>query len=191
VATDILSNHLHDKWQNQTPKKGWSTTKKENEETSIPTKDLTSETSFAQSSKDKTCYCCGKRGHLSPDCPEKNTRKKEDWAVKAEHHMHAEGENNVQEDNESIPENESVRSNCSTRVRWSGLLTTKQSLYKDEAQNKLKNCITLDNGSTLSLFSNPKLVEDIRTTETTVALATNAGVKQSNQEVIVPGFGKV
>jgi hypothetical protein len=34
-------------------------------------------------------------------------------------------------------------------------------------------------------------VENIRTTDTTLALATNAGVKQSNQEAIVPGFGKV
>ncbi len=34
-------------------------------------------------------------------------------------------------------------------------------------------------------------MENIRTTEATLALATNAGVKQSNQEATVPGFGKV
>jgi hypothetical protein len=43
----------------------------------------------------------------------------------------------------------------------------------------------------LSLFSNPDLVEDTQTTKTTLALATNTGVKQSSQEAIVPGFGKV
>jgi hypothetical protein len=57
--------------------------------------------------------------------------------------------------------------------------------------NRLKNWITLNNGSPLSLFSNPQLVEDIRKTDTTLVLATNAGVKHSNQEATVPGFGKV
>jgi hypothetical protein len=43
----------------------------------------------------------------------------------------------------------------------------------------------------LSLFSNPDLVTNIRTSKKTLALATNAGVKKSNQEAHVPGFGKV
>ena len=55
----------------------------------------------------------------------------------------------------------------------------------------MKNCILLDSGSTLSLFSNPELVENIRTTGRTLALATNAGVKHSNKEATVPGFGTV
>jgi hypothetical protein len=71
------------------------------------------------------------------------------------------------------------------------LLIEKHSLYSNEAENRLKNWITLDNGSTLSLFSNPDLVKNITTTATTLALATNAGVKQSSQEATVPGFGKV
>jgi hypothetical protein len=71
------------------------------------------------------------------------------------------------------------------------LLIEKYSLYNNEAENRLKNWITLDNGSTLSLFSDPDLVENITTTATTLAITTNAGVKQSNQEATVPGFGKV
>jgi hypothetical protein len=69
----------------------------------------------------------------------------------------------------------------------------KQSLYNDDqdAKDRLKNCITLNNGSTLSLFSNPDLVQDIQTSSKTLSLATNAGVKQSNCEAIVPSFGKV
>jgi hypothetical protein len=72
-------------------------------------------------------------------------------------------------------------------------LIVEQSLYNDDrdAKHRLKNCITLDNGSTLSLFSNPDLVQDIRTSSKTLSLATNAGVKQSNREANVPGFGKV
>jgi hypothetical protein len=57
--------------------------------------------------------------------------------------------------------------------------------------SRFRNWITLDNGSTLSLFSNPDLVEDIQTSRKTLVLATNAGVTQSNKEVTVLGFGKV
>jgi ribosomal protein L16 Arg81 hydroxylase len=72
-------------------------------------------------------------------------------------------------------------------------LTVEQSLYNNDrdAKHRLKNCITLDNGSTLSLFLNPKLVQDIRTSNKTLSLATNAVVKESNREANVPGFGKV
>jgi hypothetical protein len=73
-------------------------------------------------------------------------------------------------------------------------LIVEQSLFNDDqedAKHRLKNCITLDNGSTLSLFSNPDLVQEIRTSSKTLSLATNAGVKQSNREANVPGFGKV
>jgi hypothetical protein len=72
-------------------------------------------------------------------------------------------------------------------------LIVEQSLHNNDrdAKHRLKNCNTLDDGSTLSLFSNPDLVQNIRTSSKTLLLATNAGVKQSNYEANVPGFGKV
>jgi hypothetical protein len=57
--------------------------------------------------------------------------------------------------------------------------------------SRLKNWMTLDNGSTLSLFLNPESVEDIQTSSKTLALGTNAGVTHSNQEATAPGFGTV
>jgi hypothetical protein len=57
------------------------------------------ETSFAQVGKDKTCYCCGKKGHISPKCPQKTTIKKEDWAFcKATVCMQADGKEDHQDD---------------------------------------------------------------------------------------------
>ena len=44
-----------------------------------------------QNENTKTCYCCGKKGHVSPKCPEKDKIPREDWAIrKAEQHMQAE-----------------------------------------------------------------------------------------------------
>ena len=106
--------------------------------------------------------------------------------------MQAEQDENKPEDNRSMSSD--VASTSSKRVGWSGLLMEKgESIYNHDQEmgTRLKNWITLDNGSTLSFFSNPQLVEDIRKTDKTLILATNAGVKDSNQEATVPGFGKV
>ena len=72
-------------------------------------------------------------------------------------------------------------------TEWSGL----QVYLINENDKELKEYIILDNGSTLSLFGNPKLIEGIRESKTTLELATNAGTKRSNQEADVPGFGRV
>ena len=124
-------------------------------------------------------------------------RKKEDWAFrKAEQHTQTQTQT-TREDDDSIAENKSVQSNGPLGIDRNGLLMgineiNKKSLYNaHNLEVRLKNCITLNNGSTLSLFSNPDFVTNIRTTRTTLALAKNAGVKKSNQEAQVPGFGKV
>ena len=78
-----MSNHRFDNRGNQKQKK-WSNKDNKDEDgaTSPKTSNETNATSFAQGGKDKTCYCCGKNGHLSPECPDKNTIKKEDWHIK-------------------------------------------------------------------------------------------------------------
>ncbi len=153
------------------------------------------ETSFAQGNSDKSCYCCGKKGHLSPDCPQKNSIKKEDWAIQKSQTVYVQNEKqDDHQDDDSVGDNVSTISRGSSKIGWSALLIKqKESLYTEDREivSRMKNCITLDTGSTLSIFSNPALVEGIRTSETTLALNTNAGVSHSNQEAIVPSFGKV
>ena len=55
----------------------------------------------------------------------------------------------------------------------------------------MRETITLDNGSTLSLFFNLELVENIRESKTILKMHTNAGSKLSNQQATVPEFGTV
>jgi len=68
-ATDILSNHRHD---NQNKRRGSSeyTARHENNIDTDEKNTAENETSFAQSTT-PNCYCCGKTGHKSPNCPEK------------------------------------------------------------------------------------------------------------------------
>ena len=59
-----------------------------------------------------------------------------------------------------------------------------------EAQN-MKDWIILDNGSTVNVFSNKYLVNDIRETNEIMELATNVGVRWNNKKANVPDYGEV
>jgi hypothetical protein len=118
-ATYILSNHKHDRKGIQGKfKKNWNDSKKDDDDGTSFTI-TSSETSFAQNSKAQTCYCCGKKGPISPECPDKNIIEKKDWFIrKPELHMQAE-QKDEHEDNESTTDNASATSNRSSRVSWS------------------------------------------------------------------------
>ena len=105
-----------------------------------------------------------KKGHMSPEYPDKHSIKNEDWAIrKAKQHMQA-SKVDDHEEGKADDDNKSVTNNSQSKAAWSGLLIEKESLHSNTiSKDRLKNCITLDNGSTLSLFSNPELVEDIQT----------------------------
>ena len=62
---------------------------------------------------------------------------------------------------------------------------------KRKATEHMKDWIILDNGSTMSLFANPDLVEKIRESKNTLELHTNTGCKSNKTEADVPGFGTV
>ena len=186
-ATDILSNHKHDNHKSK-----WNKSNKSKKDDDTPsTMMMNTETSFAQSNKNVTCYCCGKNGHVSPECPEKDMRPKSKWAIrKAELHMQAKKEDEAEKDNES-----SAESTKSNKASWSSLqvnlLDATLVDKKEEASQWIKDSIILDNGSTLSLFSNPELVERIQESKNILEMATNAGTRVSNKEADVPGFGTV
>ena len=175
-ATDILSNHKHEshKMRRDRPRQ-----KDDKDETT-----KTNEASFAQSeSNTKMCYCCGKTGHMSPKCPEKDKIPREDWAIrKAALHMQAE---QTKDDEEASQSDKS-----SKKTRWSSMQVCLMDKKKD-ISSKMKDDIILDNGSTLSIFANPELVEGIRKSKSTLEMATNAGTRLTNQEANVPGFGTI
>ena len=110
-AVDVLTNNQ------------WDTTYKESQKAKQKTKEDNknrnnnndnnnkleekTETSYAQSGKDKEviCYCCGKKGHYSNNCPKKDDIAKKNWVCKKGMQMF--NESIGMENKESIVQNNS------------------------------------------------------------------------------------
>ena len=173
-ATDILSNHKQDSHKTRRDR---ARQKDEKDETT-----KTSEASFAQNENTKMCYCCGKKGHVCPKCPEKDKIPREDWVIcKAELHMQAE----QKKDDEASQSDKS-----SKKTGWSRMQVCLMDKKKD-ISSKMKDDIILDSRSTLSIFANPELVEGIQKSKSTLEIATNARTWLTSREANVPGFGTV
>jgi len=193
-ATNIMVNHKHDQSNRDHQQgKAKNTTNRNHNKEGAET-----ETSFVQGKK-LICYCCGKKGHRVPDCKDRNCIAHDDWFInKAQQHYQ-----------EKIIENKSTDNNNdqnkTNQDNWSGFqyisTTARPSFYsKTESNNKnevstsyedLKDYIILDNGSTLSLFSNPELVSNIKKSDRQMLMATNAGTSINDTVAHVPGFGQV
>ena len=72
-ATDILSNHKYDNHKTRMDRARL----KDDKDTM-----KTSKASFTQNENMKTCYCCGKKGHMSLKCLEKDKIPKQEWAIR-------------------------------------------------------------------------------------------------------------
>jgi len=109
---------------------------------------------FAQ--MEGSCYCCGKRGHLSSRFPEKSKPKSEWAANKTKEIIHAQ-----QVINQAAADNETVGSvqpsqPITTRGKNDGIFSwsnfQKEYGMAQRAEDNMNNVILLDNQSTVDYF---------------------------------------
>ncbi|MGC9208147.1 C2HC-type zinc finger protein, partial [Acidithiobacillus sp.] len=78
MATDVLSNHRLDPkfFENQKRHR-----EQQQQHQYRSDGEITGVASFAQKDKDVTCFICGKAGHRSPQCPDKDNIPRAKWAI--------------------------------------------------------------------------------------------------------------
>jgi hypothetical protein len=189
-ANNVLRNHKLDnsakfKKENEDTKSKHKF-KKEREEA----KEQEVTLSFAQ--MEGKCYCCGKPGHRSPTCRFKN-KPREEWAIHRHQQSFARssGSSNESTTAATVSTSQSTLSNqvsetSRTATRWAGA-----HIRFDFAQTyDMQDWILLDNQSSVTVFSNKELVENIRDTNVTLTLHTNGGVLTTSQKCDIPQWGK-
>lgn len=138
-----------------------------------------------------TCFNCQEKGHFSSNCP-KGEKKEGQTHIQTG----TSTENNIQ--------HTLLNHDVSFTDAHDNLTTSFQFLTIEDVHQKEENgqCylqdktipmtwIILDNGSTVDVFTNPKLLKNIRTTSTTMTIKCNAGSTTTNQIGELDGYGTV
>jgi hypothetical protein len=190
AAVDILTNHRFEK---KKPKNNNQRNKNRNNDNTAST--ITTQSSFNQEALKKAT---ARKATTWTNVQRRTNNSKDEWAwKKAMMHAQAESDKETKEKDDDDNASQALRrSNKSDKHReWNNLIVKRESLHnngKQWASNTKEDSMLLDNGSTLSLFSNPKkVVKNMRESKTTLELATNAGTRTTKKIANVPGYGTV
>ena len=164
---DVMSNHRPDNCKdkkkssnhrNSTQLNNDKDNKKKEETTSITSSDVSFYT-------EGTCFCCGKKGHISPNCPDKDKIPKNKWKHKiATQHLQANEEETKEESN--VSDNQSVNSAWSevthnvTGVNGFIIGVTKDATSCNTFQKETNYCGVTITADGISHFSNERKVDD-------------------------------
>ena len=154
------------------------------------------ELSFAQ--MENRCFCCGKKGHYSNKCPDKN-KPKDKWAMAStkelqgvQQLMDAQSITGAEPPPVAPPPSSSNSGGDPSVASWLGHQMGYQ-LGHQFAQSitDMKEWILLDSQSTVNLFCNPRYVNNIRKAHAILQLSTNTGQKAITTVADVPDYGTV
>jgi hypothetical protein len=190
-ANNVLSNHKLDNSAKFKKENEYTKSKQKFKKEREKAKEQEVTLSFAQ--MEGKCYCCGKPGHQSPTCLCKN-KPREEWAIHKHQQSFASSSGSSKESTTAatVSTSQSTLSNqvsetSRTATGWAGA----HICFGFAQSYDMKDWILLDNQSSVTVFSNKELVENIRDTNDTLTLHTNGGVLTTSQKCAIPQWGEV
>ena len=183
AAAEVLMEHHWDQEYFDAKKKRKEQQQNDNENNSNNNE---MELSFAQ--LENACYCCGKKGHSSNYCYKREQIPKDQWYINKLQKQETE---KIEQQLLQTTNDAASRTPSTTSEQQTDALAWSMAHIPKAINNELKDTILLDNGSTASIFGNPRMVHSIREVETPLQLNTNGGEVVIKQKGIVEGFGEV
>ena len=163
-ATDLLVNHRWDfitQKQNGAKSDGNKNNQQSKEQKSEKKADEPLVMSFAQ--MEGRCYCCGKKGHRSPDCRHKDKIPQDEWAInkmkKEETQLAQTKDQPDVKTGVSQATLSAIRSTATGETKQVGWAGVHSSFHLGE--ENLRDLILLDSDSTVTIFCNEKYVSNI------------------------------
>ena len=157
--------------------------------------------SFKQQGGEIICYCCGKKGHLSTQCPEKDNIPRSEWkaAKGVQLFNEEEGKTKVktknEEDQQESEETESSDAKPKKKQGWCQLqrhAVPPQRCYAQDDDEEIidikKHGVILDTGSTFNSMANENLVAGVYDTKDMIQMNTNVGSRLIKKKGKVPGI---
>lgn len=191
-ATSILSDHKFDESYYAMRKK-----RKEKADAEKEKKDqqLTSDPELNFSQLEGVCYCCGKKGHKSPQCKH-NKRPKSEWVINKTKEAAFITQAAARSDEQSvvtsipqptpIPDAQQAASNVqqgeARKFDWMAVALA----FDQHHENQMRNWVLLDTGSTVNVFCNPNMVKNIKKAEKSLPIHTNAGIFEAEYTAELP-----
>jgi hypothetical protein len=130
-------------------------------------------------------FCCGRPGHRSPECHQKDKIPREQWVInKSQSHLNVSDDKSTGEDSLASSVTAATGKKPEAQVGWAGVHCSFAQI------TNLKDLILLDSDSTDTVFCNPEYVTNIMETEKPLEIMTNGGPMVSNQKCTVPHLGE-
>ena len=132
---------------------------------------------------DYECYNCHKKGHIAPNCPDKN--KTEASNVQVEEH-NTESSSGIQNASTQLLNETEVNpkhKGCHSLIQYD--------ICNYIGKNALKHWILLDNQSTADIFCNSNILQNIEDTDERMTIFTNGGSLSTCKKGYLNGYGEV
>ena len=189
TSTDILINH---KWDPE--HKEYLNKKKQNKSERGKKEE---EVQLQQDTKKDTskidCFCCGKKGHYSSNCPEKDKIPKSEWAIKNGLIMSQtkSKQNNREQCCQPVISEEQTE-------HWSGVRFNQVHSYLSSELDKQEDTdglnymdlVLLDTGATFSLVKNRALITGVTKAKDGICMRTNVGTRNLEEHGRFMGFDR-